>query len=431
MIRHGKEPYLECSSKGDKRFSAFYARLKKYDNKSIEEIYQASKIFENGETGLSWKEAKGRKAINQEECHKLNGKLWDEYISENKELLGVLKSASGLSDMFGQEGHACQATELWRIRNNSNKPILLIDAYNMYVRMFYPNSTGGYVDPSIYGCIRMMRLIYENIYKYDKVYIVLDSDRINHDKNKMFEEYKDGRESKKELFKNFNEFLGILSKLPKLEIVRNIYREADEVIAHIALNKCENNKVIIYSNDKDFCQLTSIDSNILLATNFKDGNFITLSNEDILDKFTVTKKSKDGEKIKIRYTENIQEIIKWRTFVGDSSDNISPAIKGLRKDKIKIIIDNWKEDYLNDDILANIIMRLDDMDLKMKIAENFKTILLNYELMNLSKCGKDFKLRKYTKKININVSRENYLNLLSVYNLDKFKEFMLLRGYLN
>jgi hypothetical protein len=28
-----------------------------------------------------------------------------------------LKHAPGLSDMFGQVGHACQAEELWRIRN--------------------------------------------------------------------------------------------------------------------------------------------------------------------------------------------------------------------------------------------------------------------------------------------------------------------------
>jgi hypothetical protein len=43
--------------------------------------------------------------------------LWDEYIEENPELLSVIREASGLSDIFGQPGHMCQATELWRIRN--------------------------------------------------------------------------------------------------------------------------------------------------------------------------------------------------------------------------------------------------------------------------------------------------------------------------
>lgn len=114
MIRHGEPPYLECSSKGDKRFSAFYAKV---GDKSIEALYQAAKVFEDGSTGLIWREAKGRKAVNQEEVAKFYSALWDTYLVLNSELLEVLKQASGLSDIFGQEGHVCQATELWRIRN--------------------------------------------------------------------------------------------------------------------------------------------------------------------------------------------------------------------------------------------------------------------------------------------------------------------------
>lgn len=118
MIRHGEPPFLECSSRGDRRFSAFYARIHRRGDRSIEEIYQASKVFEGGVTGLSWREAKGRKAINADVCAALYAKLWDEYILENPEYLAILRAADGLSDMFGQPGHCCQATELWRIRND-------------------------------------------------------------------------------------------------------------------------------------------------------------------------------------------------------------------------------------------------------------------------------------------------------------------------
>jgi len=117
MIKHGEKPFLECSSRGDKRFSAFYAKIKKRDNRSIEEIYQAAKVFSDGSTGLNWKEAKGKKAVNMDEVSKLYSQLWNEYIEENPHLLLVLKEASGLSDIFGQKDHMCQATELWRIRN--------------------------------------------------------------------------------------------------------------------------------------------------------------------------------------------------------------------------------------------------------------------------------------------------------------------------
>jgi len=116
MIAHGKAPFLECSSKGDARFSAFRARIKSRGNRSIEELYQAAKVFEGGATGLSWRDAKGKRATNMAEVAQLYAQLWDQYMAENPQLLEVIKAASGLADRFGQAGHCCQATELWRIR---------------------------------------------------------------------------------------------------------------------------------------------------------------------------------------------------------------------------------------------------------------------------------------------------------------------------
>lgn len=120
MIQHGSAPFLECSSKGEKRLSAFYARIRSRGNRSIEDLYQGAKVFDDGaggtRTGLSWREAKGKRAMNAAEVRTLYGVLWDEYIAENPDLLPVITAASGLADLFGQPGNACQATELWRIR---------------------------------------------------------------------------------------------------------------------------------------------------------------------------------------------------------------------------------------------------------------------------------------------------------------------------
>lgn len=117
MVKHGTAPFLECSSKGERRLSAFAARIRGQGNRSIEEIYQARKVFSDGSTGLGWREAKGKRAINQDECAALYALLWNEYINENPDLLAMIRNATGLSDMFGQPGHCCQATELWKIRN--------------------------------------------------------------------------------------------------------------------------------------------------------------------------------------------------------------------------------------------------------------------------------------------------------------------------
>lgn len=116
MVRHGAPPFLECSTKGDRRFSAFCARIRGRGNRTIEDLYQGAKIFSDGRTGLSWREAKGKTPVNAAEVRLLYAQLWDEYLAENPDLLPVLIAASGLSDCFGRPGGACQATELWRIR---------------------------------------------------------------------------------------------------------------------------------------------------------------------------------------------------------------------------------------------------------------------------------------------------------------------------
>ena len=116
MIRHGEPPYLECSSRGDKRFSAFYASPKSLKGLSIEKAYQRMKRFKDGTSGLDWRQAKGRLAVNQEDCAAAYAAWWKEWVLE-QDLLPLLRMCSGLQDTFGQPGHVCQATVLWEIRN--------------------------------------------------------------------------------------------------------------------------------------------------------------------------------------------------------------------------------------------------------------------------------------------------------------------------
>jgi hypothetical protein len=116
MLTRGVPPFLECSTHGTRRLSAFYARPRSLNGKSIEEAYQAMKVLPDGRTGLSWRKAKGKRAINQSECVAAYERWWREYLDENPDLMRMICSASGLSDMFGREGSVCQAEVLWRIR---------------------------------------------------------------------------------------------------------------------------------------------------------------------------------------------------------------------------------------------------------------------------------------------------------------------------
>lgn len=116
MIRHGEAPFLECSSRGDRRFSALFAVVR---GKPIEHWYQYAKDFGFDASNLNWRDRQGLACENTEEVRALYEDLWDEYMASHSELLPVIMEASGLSDMFGKTGHACQATSLWRIRNQA------------------------------------------------------------------------------------------------------------------------------------------------------------------------------------------------------------------------------------------------------------------------------------------------------------------------
>lgn len=116
MVTFGTAPILECSSRGDKRFSAFYARIRRRNNKSIEELYQGFKLFPGMIQGLGMKEAKGKLPINIEACRNFYSLLWLEYFEENPDLLKVLNDYNGFSDIFGKPGRACQAEEIYRIK---------------------------------------------------------------------------------------------------------------------------------------------------------------------------------------------------------------------------------------------------------------------------------------------------------------------------
>jgi hypothetical protein len=122
MIRHGEPPYLECSTKGDPRFSAFRAHLINHNFNTIEQIYQSSKEFPPGSDVdmfghmINWRHAKGKRCLNQEEVTQLYDNLWREYLKQSPDLIDILVKATGLSDMFGQPGSCCQATSLWKLR---------------------------------------------------------------------------------------------------------------------------------------------------------------------------------------------------------------------------------------------------------------------------------------------------------------------------
>ena len=81
----------EISSKGDKRFSAFSAKIKRFDNLTIEVLYQCTDLGKgNDPIDLDWRKGKGFPPANRkspEELYKGYKQLWTFWMAENIDLV--------------------------------------------------------------------------------------------------------------------------------------------------------------------------------------------------------------------------------------------------------------------------------------------------------------------------------------------------------
>lgn len=119
--RFGTAPFLECGSEGDRRFRAAYARVRCRGNRSIHDIYCGVQVYPGDLSGVSPEDAAGIVQIHRREVEELYGRLWDEYFSENPQLLERLCAAGGVSDSSGSQDAVSPAAELWRIRTEVMK----------------------------------------------------------------------------------------------------------------------------------------------------------------------------------------------------------------------------------------------------------------------------------------------------------------------
>ena len=99
----------EISSKGDKRFSAFYAKIKRFDNLTIEVLYQCTYHGKgNDPIGLDWRKGKGKEPKlkkTPEALYEDYKALWTHWMAENIDLVFELAERAGgagyvLTDCF-------------------------------------------------------------------------------------------------------------------------------------------------------------------------------------------------------------------------------------------------------------------------------------------------------------------------------------------
>lgn len=135
---------LECSSKGDTRYSAFYARVTIFGiEDSIENHYQLSKRFGDEDAPLNWRQAKGKHATHMH----LNGDdyavehltafyklLWCRYLDNNPELVTYAQQFDKFTDRFKGNSINCQADVIEQYVRNRESLVKETLKFNRLVR---------------------------------------------------------------------------------------------------------------------------------------------------------------------------------------------------------------------------------------------------------------------------------------------------------
>lgn len=113
-----KKKILECSSKGDKRYSAFYARVKIFGKTdSIENHYQLAKRF-NDYAPETFRDAKGKIPthfhLNGVDCNvkylsSFYKMLWVMYLDKSPTLVQYASRFDDYNDIFKGKSINCQA----------------------------------------------------------------------------------------------------------------------------------------------------------------------------------------------------------------------------------------------------------------------------------------------------------------------------------
>ena len=262
------------------------------------------------------------------------------------------------------------------------KEVLLIDGYNTFIRCFAAIPTlneDGLHTGGISGFFKSVGYALK-LFKPDRCVIIFDGPGGSMKRRKIFPDYKAHRKTtvrlnriyetnselgdeQESLKKQLQRIVGYIQYLPvNMLSLDNV--EADDTIAHLALDYFKNWKVKVMSSDKDFLQLVSDRVNAWSPTKKK-----VYAPQDVLAEYGIS----------------ANNFVYYRILDGDKSDNID-GIKGCG---LKTIIKALP--FLADTQLASLKQIYDYCDthkdgLKVyqSILSNWSVVERNYALMQLT-----------------------------------------------
>lgn len=260
---------------------------------------------------------------------------------------------------------------------------LIFDMSNLYYRNFYTNQdmcitesndnnkfrTGG-----IYGSLVMIES-FKQKYLSDngKMYFLFDnfSSKVS-ERVEIYKEYKCNREHKDpDFYRGIDELNLILQyKYDNAVCIQVPNMEADDLIKPIMEKVDKYDRTLVISNDMDWCRVINDNTKVLMK---KNSIYVFYDIEEFEKQYNFNP------------TEN--KIILYKTFTGDKSDNIEPAIPHFRHNLVLKLINDFDDVY---SLLANI-NSVDYLtkEHKKKITEHKQQLIRNSMLVSFSNIDPD------------------------------------------
>ena len=294
---------------------------------------------------------------------------------------------------------------------SDDRPILIIDALNVFIRHFIANPTMsalGHHAGGVVGFLKCIQLLANQLVP-SKIIVAWEGGGSPR-RRAIFKGYKSNRRPQKlnrfyandipDTIENKHYQISLLIALLKKTPVLQLYIsdcEADDIIAYLTKYVYKNSKCVIASSDRDYYQLLSTK-----VMQWSPGQKKYITPEDVLSKFNIS----------------VENFCTARAIIGDPSDNI----EGIKGAGFKTLAKRFPELQGADFVSTNKIIKLSEeyraihkLKIFERIATNADIIKRNWRLMYLDSNGiSATQIQKINRQIDTFEPQRNKIGLMKL-----------------
>lgn len=262
-------------------------------------------------------------------------------------------------------------------KDEAKRPVLLVDAFNLFIRSFAAFPSMSSYGHQIGGCVGFLKTLKKVVGETYPSHIVVAWEGGGSSRRRaIFKEYKQNRKPEKlnrfyeddipESDENKAKQVGALAQLLRHLPVCQVYVsdcEADDVIAYLCNHTFKDHPKVIMSSDRDLFQLLN-DKTRVYSLHKK----VYYTAEDVQDEFRI----------------NIRNFALAKAICGDAGDNV-PGVDGVGfKTLVKRMpFFGLDHDLTIEEVVAYAGTRLKEAKAYRSIAESEELIRRNWKLVHL------------------------------------------------